>query len=57
MRSQQAEGLTLLEADNKAGYFGVYLTKPDRSKPYQPGAGEARCGQRQRPRAGCEKNT
>eukprot|EP00964_Phaeocystis_antarctica_P012568 scaffold6934_cov66-Phaeocystis_antarctica.AAC.5 len=30
----QAEGLTLLVADNKAGYFGVHLN-PGRSKPYQ----------------------
>ena len=27
-------GLTLLEADNKTGYFGVYH-KPGRSKPYE----------------------
>ena len=34
-RSQaEAEGLTLLEADNKTGYFGVYH-RPGRSKPYQ----------------------
>ena len=33
-RSQaEAEGLTLLTADNKAGYFGVYHY-PGRSKPY-----------------------
>eukprot|EP00964_Phaeocystis_antarctica_P084515 scaffold53237_cov64-Phaeocystis_antarctica.AAC.5 len=30
----QAEGLTLLEAENKTGYFGVYH-KPSRPKPYQ----------------------
>ena len=30
----EAEGLTLLEADNKTGYFGVYH-RPGRSKPYQ----------------------
>ena len=30
----QAEGLTLLVADNKAGYFGVSLNKPGYSKPY-----------------------
>ena len=30
----QAEGLTLLVADNKTGYFGVYH-QPDRSKPYK----------------------
>ena len=33
-RSQaDAEGLTLLEADNKAGYFGV-THKPSKPKPY-----------------------
>ena len=31
----QAEGLTLLKADNKAGYFGVYLSQPGKHKPYQ----------------------
>ena len=31
----EAEGLTLLVADNKAGYFGVYLNQPGQSKPYQ----------------------
>ena len=31
----RAEGLTLLKADNKAGYFGVKLTYPGRPKPYQ----------------------
>ena len=30
----QAEGLTLLRADNKAGYFGVQLNKPGQPKPY-----------------------
>jgi len=30
----RAEGLTLLEADNKAGYLGVYLDKPGKLKPY-----------------------
>ena len=35
-RSQaEAEGLALLEADNKTGYFGVYLKKPGKPKPYQ----------------------
>ena len=35
-RSQaEAEGLTLLEADNKTGYFGVCLVKPGTAKPYQ----------------------
>jgi hypothetical protein len=31
----QAEDLTLLVADNKAGYFGVHLAKPGQPKPYQ----------------------
>ena len=31
----QAEGLTLLVAENKAGYFGVKLAKPGQPKPYQ----------------------
>ena len=30
-----AEGLTLLKADNKTGYFGVSLTYPGQPKPYQ----------------------
>ena len=30
-----AEGLTLLTADNKTGYFGVYLSSPGQPKPYQ----------------------
>ena len=30
----EAEGLMLLEAENKTGYFGVYH-RPGRSKPYQ----------------------
>ena len=36
-RSQaQAEGLTLLKADNQTGYFGVYLqSKPGQPKPYK----------------------
>ena len=35
-RSQaEAEGLTLLVADNKTGYFGVCLNKPGKPKPYQ----------------------
>ena len=29
-----AEGLTLLKANNKTGYFGVTLDHPGRSKPY-----------------------
>ena len=31
----RAEGLTLLVADNKAGYFGVNLKNPGQLKPYQ----------------------
>ena len=31
----EAEGLTLLKADNKTGYFGVHLTHPGQPKPYQ----------------------
>ena len=31
----QAEGLTLLVAENSAGYFGVCLNKPGNPKPYQ----------------------
>ena len=31
----EAEGLTLLEADNKTGYFGVYLSYIGTPKPYQ----------------------
>ena len=35
-RSQaEAEGLTLLKADNKTGYFGVYLKHPGKPKPYR----------------------
>ena len=35
-RSQaEAEGLTLLKAENKTGYFGVYHSKPGRPKPYK----------------------
>ena len=30
-----AEELTLLLADNKAGYFGVHLNRPGQPKPYQ----------------------
>ena len=34
-RSQaEAEGLTLLKADNKTGYFGVYLVNPGLPNPY-----------------------
>ena len=31
----QADGLALLMSDNKAGYFGVYVTQPGQPKPYQ----------------------
>ena len=31
----EAEGLTLLVADTKTGYFGVTLSNPGKSKPYQ----------------------
>ena len=31
----EAEGLTLLEADNKTGYFGVYLDKTGQPKTYK----------------------
>ena len=31
----QAQKLTLLVADNGAGYFGVHLNKPGQPKPYQ----------------------
>ena len=35
-RSQaEAEGLTLLKADNKTGYLSVFLNKPGKSKPYE----------------------
>ena len=36
-RSQaEAEGLTLLKADNKTGYYGVsLLSKPGQPNPYQ----------------------
>ena len=30
----QAEGLTLRVAENKTGYFGVYLNQTSKSKPY-----------------------
>ena len=33
--TQAAEGLTLLKANNKTGYFGVNLAKPHRLKPYK----------------------
>ena len=31
----EAEGLTLLKAQNNTGYFGVYLVHPGQPKPYQ----------------------
>ena len=31
----QVEGLMLLKADNKTGYFGVYRNNPGKPKPYQ----------------------
>jgi len=31
----QVEGLALRVADNKTGYFGVYLDKPGRPKPFK----------------------
>ena len=31
----RAEGLTLLQADNKTGYLGVTINKPGKPKPYQ----------------------
>ena len=37
----QAEGLTLLEAKNKAGYFGVSLANPGCPKPYKA---QLKCG-------------
>eukprot|EP00964_Phaeocystis_antarctica_P036694 scaffold20950_cov46-Phaeocystis_antarctica.AAC.1 len=30
----EAEGLTLLVAENKTGYFGVHLKNPGRPKPF-----------------------
>ena len=37
LRQAQAEGLTLLKAKNKAGYFGVHRNKAGYPKPYQAG--------------------
>ena len=35
-RSQaEAQRLTLLKADNTTGYFGVYLKRPGKPKPYR----------------------
>jgi hypothetical protein len=31
----EAEGLTLLKADNTTGYFGVHISNPGQPKPYQ----------------------
>ena len=31
----QAEGLTLLKADNKTGYYGVHLDQRAKTKPFQ----------------------
>ena len=31
----EAEGLTLLTAENTVGYFGVCLDKPGQAKPYK----------------------
>ena len=33
--ARQAEGLSLLEAENTTGYFGVSLDKPGQPKPYK----------------------
>ena len=41
-RRAHAEGLTLLVADNKTGYLGVYLDHPGRPKPYLQGGAEPR---------------
>ena len=35
LQQAQSEKLTLLLAENKAGYFGVHLPKPGLPKPYQ----------------------
>ena len=35
MSQAEAEGLTLLEADNKTGYFGVYVVQRAKTKPYE----------------------
>ena len=37
----EAEGLTLRKADNKTGYFGVYLKK---GSPASPSPTRRRCG-------------
>ena len=43
LQQAEAEGLTLLEADNKTGYFGVYYN-PSKPRPY-----EARVSRRGKP--------
>ena len=35
LQQAQAEKLTLLVAESKTGYFGVYLNNPGHPKPYQ----------------------
>ena len=35
LQQAQAEKLTLLVAESKTGYYGVYLAKPGRPKPYE----------------------
>ena len=35
----RAEGLTLVAAESKTGFFGVYLAKPGRPKPYEAKVG------------------
>ena len=35
LQQAQAEKLTLLVAENKAGYFGVHLNRPGKPKPYK----------------------
>ena len=37
LQQAQAEGLVLVGADSRAGFFGVYLTKPGQPKPYKAG--------------------
>ena len=44
----QAEKLTLLVAENKTGYLGVYLSNPGKPKPYM--AQVSRRGMRRRRR-------
>ena len=35
VRQAEAEGLTLLKADNNTGYKGVYFNKNGKAKPYK----------------------